>query len=218
MGHPMSHSVQSGLNCPPTRLDKLGWFLRASLGAFVSFAMCAVGVGHKPEPVPLVRSPDIGSSQHCPAAVIPDRGQITEDNSKSSSNECWTVFHEDVTGSNFANDPRHVLPHSAALSGDACAPPLRLRCLDRESRQPRRQQFLAKAVRQRFARHPKPGMAGNIHRFVVPQARLARRDPTRRRTRIGVQATVRQGCRHQRLRIDEAHSDSCQTTGRSPCR
>jgi hypothetical protein len=63
----------------------------------------------------------VGSSQHCPPTVIPERGQITEDDSESSSNECWTVFHEDVSGSNLANDPRHVSPHSAALSGDACA-------------------------------------------------------------------------------------------------
>jgi hypothetical protein len=83
----------------------------------------ADGVAHKPKPVALVRRPDIGSSQHCPAAVIPERGQITKDNSKSSSNECWAVFHEDVAGSNLANDARHVLPHSAALSGDACTPP-----------------------------------------------------------------------------------------------
>jgi hypothetical protein len=80
-------------------------------------------VGHKPESVALMRRSNVGSSQHCPSAVIPERGQVTEDNSKSSSNECWTVFHEDVFGSNLANDPRHVPPHSAALSGDACAFP-----------------------------------------------------------------------------------------------
>jgi hypothetical protein len=83
----------------------------------------ADGVAHKPEPVALVRRPDIGSSQHCPATVIPERGQVTEHDSKSSSNECWAVFHKDVAGSNLANDARHVLPHSAALSGDACTPP-----------------------------------------------------------------------------------------------
>jgi hypothetical protein len=70
-----------------------------------------------------MRRSNVGSSQHCPFAVIPERGQVTEDNSESSSNECWTVFHEDVSGSNLANDPRHVSPHSAALSGDACAFP-----------------------------------------------------------------------------------------------
>jgi hypothetical protein len=81
-----------------------------------------MGVGtHKPEPVPLVRRSNVGSSQHCPPAVIPERGQVTEDASQSSSNEGWAVLHEDEAGSNFANDPRHVGPHAGALSVDACA-------------------------------------------------------------------------------------------------
>jgi hypothetical protein len=69
----------------------------------------------------LVRRSNVGSSQHCPLAVIPERGQITEDNSESPSNESWTVFHEDESGSNFANDARHVSPHSGLLAGDSCA-------------------------------------------------------------------------------------------------
>jgi hypothetical protein len=77
-------------------------------------------MGHKPEPVALVRRSNVGSSQHCPSTVIPERGQITEHDSESSSNERWTVFHEDVSGSNLANDPRHVSPHSAALACNAC--------------------------------------------------------------------------------------------------
>jgi len=81
----------------------------------------AVGVGHKPEPVPLVRSSDVGSSQHCPPAVIPERGQVTEDSPKSSSKEGWAVLHVDEAWSNLANDPRHVSPHSAAGSVDSCA-------------------------------------------------------------------------------------------------
>jgi hypothetical protein len=68
-----------------------------------------------------MRRTDIGSSQHCPLAVIPERGQVTEDNSESSSKQSWAVFHEDESGSNFANDARHVGPHPAALSGDACS-------------------------------------------------------------------------------------------------
>jgi hypothetical protein len=78
-------------------------------------------LGFDPDAIPLVRRSNIGSSQHSPSAVIPERGQVTEDNSESPSNESWTVFHEDVSGSNFANDARHVGPHSAALSGDSCA-------------------------------------------------------------------------------------------------
>ena len=80
------------------------------------------GVGsNKPEAVPLVRGANVGSSQHCPPAVIPERGQITEDSVESSSKERWAVLHEREAGSNLANDPRHVGPHSAALSFDAGA-------------------------------------------------------------------------------------------------
>jgi len=81
----------------------------------------AVGVGHKPEPVPLMRRSNVGSSQHCPAAVIPERGQITEHSSESPSKERWAVFHENVAGSNLANDARHVGPHAASLAVNAGA-------------------------------------------------------------------------------------------------
>jgi hypothetical protein len=69
----------------------------------------------------LVGRSNVGSSQHCPSAVIPERGQVTEDNSESPSNESWTVFHEHVSGSNFANDARHVGPETGTLSSDSCA-------------------------------------------------------------------------------------------------
>jgi hypothetical protein len=79
----------------------------------IGFASVAQGVGtHKPEPVSLVGGTNVGSSQHCPAAVIPERGQVTEDSSESPSKQGWAVFHEDETGSNFAHDARHVRPHS----------------------------------------------------------------------------------------------------------
>jgi hypothetical protein len=89
--------------------------------------------GTDPKPIPLVRRPNIGSSQHCPPCVIPERGQITEDNSEPPSNESWTVFHEHESGSNFANDARHVGPHTRALSGDSCAFPGNADVLARET-------------------------------------------------------------------------------------
>jgi hypothetical protein len=46
-GNPISHSTHVGFREPPTRLDIVGSFRVASLGAFVSFARCAVGVGHR---------------------------------------------------------------------------------------------------------------------------------------------------------------------------
>lgn len=80
-----------------------------------------VGVGHKPKPVALMWGANVGSSQHCPSAVIPERGQVTEHSSESPSNEGWAVFHEDEAGSNVAHDARHVGPHAGALSVDAGA-------------------------------------------------------------------------------------------------
>jgi hypothetical protein len=76
---------------------------------------------------------NVGSSQHSPFAVIPERGQVTEDNSESPSNESWTVFHVDEIWSNFANDARHAGPHAGSLSGDAGTPSGKADVLARES-------------------------------------------------------------------------------------
>jgi hypothetical protein len=46
IGHPINHSTQSGFSRPPTRNESDGSFRVASLGALVSLALCAVGVGH----------------------------------------------------------------------------------------------------------------------------------------------------------------------------
>ena len=78
-------------------------------------------MGHDPDPVSLVRRSNIGRSHNSPLRVIPERGKITKDSVESSRSEHWAVFHEDVTGSNFANHPRHVSPHPAALSVKAVA-------------------------------------------------------------------------------------------------
>jgi hypothetical protein len=81
------------------------------------------GVGSsEPEPVALVRGANVGSSQHCPATVIPDRGQVTEDSPKSPNKERWAVLHEHVSGSNVANDAGHVEPQSRPFAVDAGAP------------------------------------------------------------------------------------------------
>jgi hypothetical protein len=59
-------------------------------------------------------------SEHSPLRIVPHRGQVSENNSKSPRSEYWRVLHERVSRSYFANDPRHVRPHPAALSCDAC--------------------------------------------------------------------------------------------------
>lgn len=68
-----------------------------------------------------MRRADIGSAQHSPSRVIPERGQVTEDSSESASNESWAVFHEDVARSNLANDASELGPEAGAFAVDACA-------------------------------------------------------------------------------------------------
>jgi membrane-bound lytic murein transglycosylase len=62
---------------------------------------------------------DIGSSHNSPSRVIPERGKIANDSGSSERSEHWAVLHEDEAWSYFANHPRHVFPHSAALSVDS---------------------------------------------------------------------------------------------------
>jgi hypothetical protein len=69
----------------------------------------------------LVRSSDIGSSQHRPSTVIPERGQVGEDSVESPNNDGWAVFQPEEVGSNLATDPCHFRPESASVAVDSCA-------------------------------------------------------------------------------------------------
>ena len=42
----------------------------------------AIGVGHKPEPVSLVRGSNIGRAETTPLRIEPERGQVSEHSSK----------------------------------------------------------------------------------------------------------------------------------------
>jgi hypothetical protein len=70
----------------------------------------ATGVGHNPDPVPLVRGANGRSRNAVPLRVIPDRGQASEYAVESSSKESWDVLHDDVSGSKLANDSEHLEP------------------------------------------------------------------------------------------------------------
>jgi hypothetical protein len=83
-----------------------------------------VGVGsHDPHTVSSMRSADVVSSQHIPARIKPERGQVTEDDSEAARSEHWGVLHEHVGGSNLANDASEVAPEPTALALDAGAAP-----------------------------------------------------------------------------------------------
>jgi hypothetical protein len=79
------------------------------------------GVGHDPDPLTLVSCSNIASREHSPSRIEPHRGQVSENNVKPPRSEHWRVLHEDVSGSNFANDPGHLHPESAALTREPCA-------------------------------------------------------------------------------------------------
>jgi hypothetical protein len=53
----------------------------------VAFVLLASGVGNNPEPVPPVRGANGGSGYAVPPRIIPERGQVSENVSKSSTKE-----------------------------------------------------------------------------------------------------------------------------------
>ena len=85
-----------------------------------AFSIPIVGVRQHPDSFTLVRCSGMDRSEHSPFRIVPQRGQVPENNVKSPRSEYWAVLHEDVARSYFANDPRHVLPHSRSFAGDAC--------------------------------------------------------------------------------------------------
>ena len=73
-------------------------------------ALSVVGVGHNPYPVAFMRSANGGSRNAVPFRVIPERGQVSEYVAQPSTKQRCDVLHDDVSGSNFANDSRVLAP------------------------------------------------------------------------------------------------------------
>jgi hypothetical protein len=65
----------------------------------VALVFDASGVGNNPEPVAPVRGANGGSGYAVPPRIVPERGQVSENVSKSSTKERCDVFHDDVAGS-----------------------------------------------------------------------------------------------------------------------
>jgi hypothetical protein len=59
----------------------------------------ALGVGNPPPAVPAVRGADGCRWYAVPFEVIPDLGQVSGDDVKSSNKDCCDVLHDDVSGS-----------------------------------------------------------------------------------------------------------------------
>lgn len=60
-----------------------------------AFVLLASGVGNNPEPVAPVRGANGGSGYAIPPRIVPERGQVSENVSKSSTKERCDVFHDD---------------------------------------------------------------------------------------------------------------------------
>jgi hypothetical protein len=88
-----------------------------------AFVFDASGVGNNPEPVAPVRGANGGSGYAVPPRIIPERGQVSENVSKSSTKESCDVFHDDVAGSKLANESCIFSPEAGALTGQPGARP-----------------------------------------------------------------------------------------------
>jgi hypothetical protein len=84
-------------------------------------AVTAVGVGQNPDSLAQMGRASVGSAQHSPSSIKPQRGQVSENSSKPPNSEHWAVLHKDESRSYFANDAGHFSPESAALSVKASA-------------------------------------------------------------------------------------------------
>src|SRR5690606_24673782 len=87
-----------------------------------STASSATGVCHNPDSFAPVGCTSVGSRYNSPATVVPQRGQVSENSSEPPRSECWAVFHERVSGSYFANDPRHFGPQAGSFAVEPVAP------------------------------------------------------------------------------------------------
>lgn len=76
----------------------------------------ARGVAQYPDPLPQVRSSDVGSGNNSPDRIVPQRGKVPENDVKPPKSEHWAVFHPYEAGLYLANDPGVLGPQSAALA------------------------------------------------------------------------------------------------------
>ena len=74
------------------------------------------GVGIDPHPFTLVSCSSVRSGKHSPDSIIPQSGQVSENDAKPPKSESCRVFHDDVARSNLANDSGHFTPESAMLA------------------------------------------------------------------------------------------------------
>lgn len=79
----------------------------------------AAGVGNQPNSVPPMPGPNVGSWYAMPLRIIPDLGQVSENDAKPSIKQCCDVLQEDEFGSYVASKAYDFPIESASLSFQA---------------------------------------------------------------------------------------------------
>ncbi len=122
-GNPIMPSTHEGQGVPLKSMDKPTCFpisIRRWMDGVeqspLSLQSEASGVGNNPDAVTSVRGTNGSRRNAFPFRIIPDLGQRPENIAKPSIKQLCAVFHDDVAGSNFANEARLFSPQSASLS------------------------------------------------------------------------------------------------------
>jgi hypothetical protein len=83
--------------------------------------MDALGVGHNEQPVTHMWGTQRACGKHTPLRIKPEPGQVSENGVSPPNKESCDVLHEDVTGSNLANEPSKLKPQTGALTSQSGA-------------------------------------------------------------------------------------------------
>lgn len=131
-GKPIIHSTYSGFGTPvlhsmQAKASSSRWCLvlpsLANLAEAVAGdrapLLAALGVGKDPDAIPLLGSANGGSWYAVPLRIIPERGQVSENDAKPSTKQSCDVFHDDEPRSKFANEAGDFRPQPASLTRNA---------------------------------------------------------------------------------------------------
>jgi hypothetical protein len=129
IGNPIMPSTHKGHGALANSIDKPTCFpirIRRLMDGLEQLPLSrlsdASGVGNNPDALPAVRGTSLGKRYNVPLAIIPEAGQVPEKDTGPSPiiarKEVGGVFHEDVSGSYFANETGKLCPEAGSLSGD----------------------------------------------------------------------------------------------------
>lgn len=75
-----------------------------------------VGVGNNEYPFPMVRGTASGSGKHSPFRIVPDGGQVLQNNLNATGEKPPDVFNNDIARFDFTDDSCKLKPQSASCS------------------------------------------------------------------------------------------------------